>query len=303
MPGTKTEIEMALFVSKRLAKYPHITERNTLNKFKFTLVSVLAISLLLLPNLSASASVSGVNILTYVLPTPKVNYWISDLPNTLTAQIGKPPKSLKVKYQWLLDGKPITGANSKTYTRQVSDCGKVIQVRVSASSSSSTKVTRTSKSYTPSKTCEYQTEIVPGWQAFHSCSVSGPTGSCTEHDWYEGQFFGYVGSNNTAQSWFRIPVPGIEPSRISNWRALVSGRFQPHALSVIMITSDTPTWTWPDKKGVTFQTSSGFWSSDISNTTKLSADGNAYVGFEYRDRYSLGDYLVIESIQLVVSYR
>ena len=274
----------------------------TRKRTKLGIAILASISLLLFPTFSASASFSGVNPLSYSLSTPKINSWVSDLPNTLTAQIGKPPKSVKIKYQWLLNGRPISGATSKAYTRQISDCGQDIQVRVSSSAGGSAKTTRTSKIYNP-KTCEYQSDIVPGWQAFHSCNISGPTGSCKEHEWFPGEFFGYVHRGNTAQSWFKIPITGIDPSRVSNWRAVVAGHFQPHALSLIMITSETPTWTWPDKRGVTFQTSSGFWSSSISNTTKLSADGNAYIGFEYRDKFGLGDYLHIESIQVYVSYK
>ena len=162
-------------------------------------------------------------------------------------------------------------------------------------------MTRTSKSYNP-KTCEYQSDQVVAWQALHSCSVAGATGSCKEHPFFPGNFFGYAHRGNVAQSWFKIPIP-VEPSRVSNWRAVVKGHWRPYALNLVMITSETPAWTCCDRNGVTFPTSSGVWSSSNQNTTKLSADGNAYVGFEFRDKWAVGEYLDLESIQVFVTFK
>jgi hypothetical protein len=64
---------------------------------------------------------------------------------TVTASPGSwTPASASPAYQWLIDGSPVTGATTASYTPVAGDAGRSLQVRVTASTSGYTAATATS---------------------------------------------------------------------------------------------------------------------------------------------------------------
>ncbi|MFT3889484.1 MAG: CHAP domain-containing protein [Arachnia sp.] len=79
-------------------------------------------------------------------PTPKISGTVK-VGKKLTATPGTwSPSGVKLSYQWLRDGKTISGATKSTYTLTKSDKGKKITVKVKGTKSGYTTVTKTSKS-------------------------------------------------------------------------------------------------------------------------------------------------------------
>lgn len=64
---------------------------------------------------------------------------------TLTAKRGSWTSGTTFAYQWLVNGKPVTGATGTTFKPRASDVGKKVTVKVTGAKSGHTTVTRTSK--------------------------------------------------------------------------------------------------------------------------------------------------------------
>lgn len=216
--------------------------------------------------------------------------------NYLAASHSAPKKGQTAKYQWLRNGSPIPGETGKKYLKLVSDCGQSVKVKVSLFVKGKFSGSQTSPAYQPEE-CVFLTPVNTAWNLMHTCGITD--GSCNKYG--EAGFLGFVRGSNFAQTWFKIPVPEIDPARILRWRAFVQGYFQKYALSVTMIPSSEPNWRCCDFRGTTFP--EGGLSTWISaSATSISSDGSAYLGFSYYDKYGIYDSLMINTIQLELVY-
>lgn len=240
-------------------------------------------------------SVSSIAVLKKPLKTLKITDSYES--NYLTASHSNPPKGQTVKYQWLRNGSAIVGETSKKYLKQVSDCGQSVRVKISLYAKGKLSGSQTSSTYKPEE-CVFLTPVNTSWDLLHTCGITD--GSCNKYG--DTGFYGFVRGSKFAQSWFKIPVPEIQPERVVRWRAFVQGYFQKYALSVTMIPSSEPTWRCCDFRGTTFPDGGLFpWIS--ASATSISSDGFAYLGFSYYDKYGIYESLMINTIQLEVVYK
>jgi len=84
-------------------------------------------------------------------PVPTVS-GTAKVASTLTAKAGAwSPAPVVLKYQWLRDGKAITGAGKSTYKLVAADAGKKITVSVTGTKTGYQSVTKTSVAKTIAK--------------------------------------------------------------------------------------------------------------------------------------------------------
>ncbi len=253
-------------------------------------------------SLSTSASPPGSSPLL-VLATPKITQAFSA--NRLTASVGKINKKARVSYQWIRDGVPIPGETARTYDWKVPDCPQAVQVRVVISELGKRKVSKLSKPYSP-EACFFSTGDLPAWGVLHDCGVRtrSTLPACTEWTFSApGGFNGFVFRDEKALSWFRVPINGIDPSRVISWRAQAKGLVSSWALSLIMISKNEPSWACCDWKGTKFPPLGSLKSQTSDDVLGLSPDGGAYIGFNYYDKFSLSESLVVQTIEVSVKYR
>ncbi|MCG2620356.1 hypothetical protein LVY72_00335 [Arthrobacter sp. I2-34] len=132
----------------------------------------------------ASATVAAAKFSSAPIPTisgtAAVGY-------TLKASVGTASPSATVKYQWLRDGKSITGATNSSYKLTSSDRARKITVRVEFSRSGYTTVTKTAASRTGYGVFSYKKPSVTGTmkvgRTVKASSSSSPTASSKSYQW------------------------------------------------------------------------------------------------------------------------
>jgi hypothetical protein len=288
--------------------------RKMLTKKAWVSLLGISIALTLITPLGASASASPVSgrdaqmlpVKTSALSKLKiVASWNS---NNLTARLGPTSKKQKVSYQWLLNRQELPGQTSKTYTKQITDCSNDLQVRVTIQEKGKKLRKKTSSKYNPA-ICEFTSGPLPAFTVLHNCGIPLPSPAsppaCTEWTYNgPGGFYGFAYKDAKAQPWFRIPFGGIDPSRVISWRAQAQGLFHDYTRSLTMITKNEPSWSCCDWKGTKFPGRTFPVSSMVSDEVLgISADGAAYVGFNFYDPYGVSESLVVDTIQVTIKYR
>jgi hypothetical protein len=230
----------------------------------------------------------------------------SSYSETLTANHKRATKKQIVSYQWLADGVEIIGATQKSFQNDLAHCGKAIQVRISISEKGKKPSSSTSKPFTPNE-CFFSTGTIKAWPLLHDCGVLGKgVGSCEEWTYSgPGSFYGFLYRDAQAVTWFRIPLPAVDKSRITSWQVTASGLFQSYTRRLFMITKDQPSWACCD------------WSAPFSVPSrtppvpKLSSPiikspptgDSVYVGFFYYDPFGISESLVVDDLQLNITYK
>jgi len=126
----------------------------------------------------------------------------------------------EVSYQWFLNGSEIPGETSDIYLKKISDCGNNLQVRAENQSSDGT-LSATSAYYNP-EICEYTTGDLMAWPLLHTCNAIDGLSFCDEGGAglnRPGAFQGTAYFGSRAQSWFRVPIEGLDPSKVRSWSA------------------------------------------------------------------------------------
>jgi hypothetical protein len=269
------------------------------------LVSVISTSTLSVqPSLASNSAQASHNyqVATFsALPKPKITQAFSA--NRLSVSRVKKTKKTKISYQWLANGIDLPGETSKSYEWQVPDCPQNVQVRVVSKEKGKKKTSRLSKPFSP-ESCFFSTGDLPAWGVLHDCGTQTDRPRCTEWTYTgPGGFSGYVYRSEKNQSWFRVPIPGIEPSRVISWRAHAKGIGRTWALALVMISKNEPSWACCDWKGTKFPPVGSLGSQVSDEVTGLSPDGGAYVGFDYYDKFKLSELFTLQTIEIQLKYR
>ncbi len=262
-----------------------------------------AITLCLLSISNPASAVADVSKASHssklsVVKVKKVIIREDDFTNELRAVHASPPKGYFIRYQWFSDSKPIKGQVNWIYSKTVDDCGKDVKVSVTLYLKSKKISTTWSSAYNPD-ICTFKFEELKAWPLLYDCGIVWPEGTCTQ--WQQGGFYAYISGDSHPTTWFKVPIAGIDSSRVLNWRAIVSGSHRDYSLNNLMILRSEPTWMCCDFRGVKPTNGSGTWFSD--SWPSISTDGYAYVGFSYFDKFYVSEYLVINTIRVEVEYR
>jgi hypothetical protein len=241
-----------------------------------------------------------------VVPKPKISN--SFLTNTLTASIGKVKKTSLVSYQWLRNGDPIPGEINRSYEWKATDCSQDIQVRATVKERGKKENSKLSSTYNPS-VCQYTTGDIPAWNLLYECGIDDGIPSsfpnCSEYvNGPPGAFWGFAYRKTVGQPWFRIPLDGIDPSRVMSWKAETKGLFHSYTRSLVFITKNQPSWACCDWKGTKFPSRTFPVSTMTSDEVLgISPDGAAYVGFNFYDPYGVSESLVVDTIRVTFKFK
>lgn len=252
--------------------------------------------------LSASKPLASPSPLN-ALPTPKVSQSFGV--NKLSVSIGKIKKSARISYQWIRGGVPLPGETARTYEWKMPDCPQDVQVRVEVTERGKKKLSKLSKPFSP-ESCFFSSGDLPAWGILYDCGVStrSTLPACTEWTYSApGGFNGFVFRDEKALSWFKVTIPGIDPSRVISWRATAKGMVSNSALSLIMITKNEPSWSCCDWRGTKFPPIGSLRSQTSDEVLGLSSDGSAYVGFNYYDKFRISESFIVQTIEVAVKYR
>ena len=268
-------------------------------------VSLISISTLSVPPSSASNSAAvfqNYQVSTFSsLPNPKITQDFSA--NRVSVSGVKVTKKAKISYQWMVNGIDLPGETSKSYEWQVPDCPQNVQVRIVSKEKGKKQASRLSEPFSP-ESCFFSTGDLPAWGVLNDCGTQTYLPRCTEWTYSgPGGFSGYVYRSEKNQSWFRIPIPGIEPSRVISWRAHAKGIGRTWALSLVMISKNEPSWACCDWKGTKFPPVGSLGSQVSDEVIGLSSDGGAYVGFDYYDKFKLSELFTLQTIEIQLKYR
>ena len=288
-----------------------MSTKSKYKQFAYSLIGI-SVALTLMIPLGASASpVGGLDPKASkikISSSSKPKIVASFNSNEISAQLKSISKKQKASYQWLLNGQELPGETSKTYVKKITDCSNDLQVRVTIEEKGKKPTKKTSSPYNPA-ICEFTSGHLPAFTVLHNCGIPLPSPAsppaCTEWTYNgPGGFYGFAYRDAKAQPWFRIPFNGIDPSRVISWRAEAQGLFHDYTRSLTMITKNEPSWACCDWKGTKFPGRTfpvSFMLSD--EVLGISADGGAYVGFNFYDPYGVSESLVVDTIKVTIKYK
>jgi hypothetical protein len=225
--------------------------------------------------------------------------------SNLRAVHSKLRKTQQISYQWFVDGSKIEGSTAKVTPYVVSYCGKPVLVKITIREKGARPIKETSRPFNP-KECQYSTGDVKAWPLLHDCGIRG-TGSCKEYTATPGtgSLWVFVYEDARATTWLKVPLPEIDPSRISSYFVVARGVFGTYTPPIFMVVRDKPSWSALESFYGASSAGRGAYRSVI--TSGLLDPGKtgvpAYVGFDFYDPFSLYDGIVIDTLRVTFFFK
>lgn len=225
--------------------------------------------------------------------------------NVLKAVHSKLRKTQKIRYRWFVDGSRIKGSTAKTTPNDLNYCGKPVLVKITIREKGAKTLKETSRPFNP-KECQYSTGDIPAWPLLYDCGIRG-TGHCKEYTATPGtgSLWVFISGDARATTWLKVPLPEIDPSRISSYFVVARGVFGTYTPPIFMVVRDKPSWSALESFYGASSAGRGAYRTAITSGLLDPAKTGipAYVGFDFYDPYGLYDGIVIDTIRVTFFYK
>lgn len=223
----------------------------------------------------------------------------------LKAVHSKLRKTQKISYQWFVNGSKLKGSTAKSTPNDLNYCGKPVLVKVTIREKGARTLKEASRPFNP-KECQYSTGDVPAWPLLYDCGIRG-TGSCTEYTATPGtgSLSVFVYEDARATTWLKVPLPEVDPSRISSYFVVARGVFGTYTPPIFMVVRDKPSWSPLESFYGASSAGRGAYRSVITSGLLDSAKTGApaYVGFNFYDPFGLYDGIVIDTLRVTFFFK
>jgi hypothetical protein len=223
----------------------------------------------------------------------------------LIATHSKLRKSQRISYQWFLDGSKIEGSRAKKTPYDVNYCGKPIVVKIKIKEKGARTLSKSSRPFNP-KECQYSTGDVQAWPLLYDCGIRG-VGDCEEYTATPGtgSLSVFIYEDASATTWLKVPLPEIDPSRISSYFVVARGVFGTYTPPIFMVVRDNPSWSALESFYGATSAGRGVYRSVITSGLLDSAKTGApaYVGFDFYDPFGLYDSIVVDTIRVTFFFK
>lgn len=223
----------------------------------------------------------------------------------LKAEHSKLRKTQKISYQWFVDGSKIEGSTEKTTPYDVDYCGKPVLVKITIQEKGSRALRETSRPFNP-KECQYSTGDVQAWPLLYDCGIRG-TGHCKEYTATPGtgSLWVFIYEDAKATTWLKVPLPEIDPSRISSYFVVARGVFGTYTPPIFMVVRDKPSWSALESFYGASSAGRGAYRSVITSgfLDPRKTGAPAYVGFDFYDPFRISDAIVIDTLRVTFFFK
>lgn len=223
----------------------------------------------------------------------------------LRAVHSKLRKKQKISYQWFVDGSKIEGSTSKTTPYDVNYCGKPVLVEITIREKGARVLKETSRPHNP-KECQYSTGDVQAWPLLYDCGIRG-TGHCKEYTATPGtgSLWVFIYEDARATTWLKVPLPEIDPSRISSYFVVARGVFGTYTPPIFMVVRDKPSWSALESFYGASSAGRGAYRSVITSgfLDPAKTGAPAYVGFSFYDPFGLSDAIVVDTLRVTFFFK
>jgi hypothetical protein len=223
----------------------------------------------------------------------------------LKATHSKLRKAQKISYQWFLDGSIIEGSTAQKTPYNVKYCGKPVVVKITIKEKNARTLKETSRPFNP-KECQYSTGDVQAWPLLYDCGIRG-TGHCKEYTATPGtgSLWVFISGDARATTWLKVPLPEIDPSRISSYFAVARGVFGTYTPPIFMVVRDKPSWSALESFYGASSAGRGAYRTTITSglLDPAKTGAPAYVGFDFYDPFRLYDGIVVDTLRVTFFFK
>jgi hypothetical protein len=223
----------------------------------------------------------------------------------LKAAHSKLRKGQTISYEWFLDGSKIEGSTAQTTPYDVNYCGKPVTVKITIKEKNARALKETSRPFNP-KECQYSTGDVAAWPLLYDCGIRG-TGHCKEYTATPGtgSLWVFIYEDARATTWLKVPLPEIDPSRISSYFVVARGVFGTYTPPIFMVVRDKPSWSALESFYGASSAGRGAYRSVITSgfLDPAKTGAPAYVGFDFYDPFRLYDGIVVDTLRVTFFFK